>query len=232
MGKNDSLHKKIEDLIKDPNLRSSVKIEIILGQPGNALVENAAENGVDIRGFSHSIDNFFINHALNNHGNEETEKSRGNIPISNEDIKKIPDILQSPDYIIYGGRTKTGNKAIVFAKNINSSAVFEEEVRNGKMRLAAQTLYKLPRTIDVSFIKNAPELYAHSDPGTIKIVDVQSEIVKNLIFRADFAENGNEFKKIKRIACYDSQVVIELKNENKNLRRYIQDNLVTRIERL
>ena len=60
---------------------------------------------------------------------------------------------------------------------------FVEEIRNGKKRLAAQTLYKLPRTIDVSFIKNAPELYAHSDPGTIKIINVKNEIVKQQLFK-------------------------------------------------
>lgn len=174
----DTLHKKIDDFLNNANLHSSTKTEIILGIADDALVENAAENGVDIKGFYHSIDNFFVNHALNNHGDQK-ERKRGNVPITVEDIKCIPEILRSPDFIIYGSKTKIGNKAIVFAKNIDGSTVFVEEVRNGKMKLAAQTLYKLPRTIDVSFIKNAPELYAHSDPGTITIVDVKTEIVKN-----------------------------------------------------
>ena len=188
----DDLIKRIENFLNSANLKTSEKSEIILGSAGDMLVENAAENGIDIKGFSHSIDNFFVNHVLNSHGNEHTEKARGNVPISDNDIKMIPQVLEKPDYIIYGTKTKTGNKAIVFAKNIDEATIFVEEVRKGKMKLAAQTLYKLPRTIDVSFIKNAPELYAHSDPGAIKIVDVQNEIVNRM-----FLNSKNDNLKIK-----------------------------------
>ena len=109
---------KIDDFLKSTNLKTSEKKEIILGTVGDALAENAARNGLDIRGFSHSLDNFFVNHALNNHGDEKAEKSRGNVGITLDDIKSIPQVLQSPDFIIYGSRTKVGNSAIVFAKNM------------------------------------------------------------------------------------------------------------------
>ena len=89
-------------------------------------------------------------------------------------------------------------------KAIKGSTIFVEEVRNGRMKLAAQTLYKLPRTIDVSFIKNAPELYAHSDPGTIKIVDVKNEIVKQQLFKEI---DSVDMQKIKGTAYASSQVV-------------------------
>lgn len=180
---NRDLHQKIEEFLKNTELKTTEKKELILGFAGDAIVKNAAENGIDITGFVHSLDNFFVNHALKNHGNEKSEKSRGNVHITIDDIKNIPDVLQAPDFIIYGTKTKVGNKAIIFTKNLSDSTIFVEEIRNGKQRLAAQTLYKLPRTIDVSFIKNAPELYAHSDPGTIKIVDVKNEIVKQQLFK-------------------------------------------------
>lgn len=177
---NSELQKKIDEFLKEGDLKSSVKKKLVLGAAGDALVKNASKNGINIKGFTHSIDNFFINHVLNRHGNKKTETKRGNINVTAEDIKNIPDILQTPDFIIYGTKTRNGNKAIVFAKNINSSTIFVEEIRTGRKKLAAQTLYKLPRTIDVSFIKDAPELYAHNDPGTIKIVNVKEEIVKSM----------------------------------------------------
>lgn len=189
---NNELTEKIDNFLKNSNLKTSVKTELILGVAGDALVENAAENGIDIKGFSHSIDNFFVNHTLNTHGNEEKENKRGNVTVTEEDIKMIPDVLQNPDFIVYGAKTKTENNAIIFAKNINGSTIFVEEVRNGKKKLAAQTLYKLPRTIDVSFIKNAPNLYAHSDPRTIKIVDVKKDIVNRMFIKTTDEEKTNE----------------------------------------
>lgn len=177
---NSELQKKIDEFLKEGNLKSSVKKELVLGAAGDALVKNASKNGINIKGFTHSLDNFFVNHIIKKHGDEKTEAKRGNVHITAEDIKNIPDILQSPDFIIYGTKTKTGNKAIVFAKKINNSTIFVEEIRTGKKTLAAQTLYKTPRTIDVSSIKDAPELYAHSDPGTIKIINVKEEIVKSM----------------------------------------------------
>ena len=179
---NNILYKAIDNFLSRTDLKSHEKKELVLGAAGDALVKNAAENGIDIKGFVHSIDNFFVIHALNRHGNEQIERNRGNIHITNEDIKKIPAVLKEPDFIIYGSKSKTGNKAIIFVKNMGNATVFVEEIRNGKMKLAAQTLYKLPKTIDVSFLRNAPNLYAHSDLGTIKIVDVKNEIVNRQFF--------------------------------------------------
>lgn len=181
-GTTKSVYQEIDNFLTRQDLRTHEKKELILGAAGDSLVKNAAENGIDIKGFVHSIDNFFVIHALNRHGNEQIEKNRGNVHITNEDIKNIPAVLQAPDFIIYGSKSKTGNKAILFVKNMAEATVFVEEVRNGRMKLAAQTLYKLPKTIDVSFLRNAPNLYAHSDLGTIKIVDVKNEIVKRQFF--------------------------------------------------
>lgn len=150
------LYQKIEDFLKNTELKSAEKKELVLGVVGNALVENAAANGIDIRGFSHSLDSFFVNHALNNHGYEKLEEQRGNVHITIEDIKNIPEVLQTPDFIIYSSKTKVGNKAIVFVKNIKDSTIFVEEVRKGRMRLAAQTLYKLPQDVRCIIHKRCP----------------------------------------------------------------------------
>ena len=84
----------------------------------------------------------------------------------------------------------------MYVKNIGDSTIFVEDVRRGKKELAAQTLYKKSGTIDVSSKKEAPELYAHSDPESISIVDVKKEFVN---------ESKNEFlQREKKIAQVES----------------------------
>ena len=157
----------------------------------------AKQYGYDIEGFRHTIDNFFINHANNRHSTARTETARGNVAITNDDILNIAKVYESPDYIIFGTKTKTGNPAIVYAKNMGNATVFVEDVRSGKKELAAETIYKKSGAIDVSSKKEAPELYAHSDPRSVSIIDVKKEFVNQiangeLIFQATYHGSGAE----------------------------------------
>ena len=153
--------KNINALLNSPDLRSSKKVSKTLGYVSPQFSRLAKQYGYDIEGFRHTIDNFFINHANNRHSTARTETARGNVAITNDDILNIAKVYESPDYIIFGTKTKTGNPAIVYAKNMGNATVFVEDVRSGKKELAAETLYKKSGAIDVSSKKEAPELYAH-----------------------------------------------------------------------
>ena len=190
--------KNINALLNSPDLRSSKKVSKTLGYVSPKFSRLAKQYGYDIEGFRHTIDNFFINHANNRHSTARTETARGNVAITNDDILNIAKVYESPDYIIFGTKTKTGNPAIVYAKNMGNATVFVEDVRSGKKELAAETLYKKSGAIDVSSKKEVPELYAHSDPESISIVDVKKEFVNHiangeLIFQAAYHGSGASF---------------------------------------
>ena len=160
---------KIDNVIQFAKATDNKRVQENYGKVSEALSENAKQHGFDIEGYSHSIDNYFIKH-----------ESKRNKNLTDADFKKIPEIINNPDYIIYGSVVKTtGNNAITYVKNGVKSAVFVEEIRNGKKTLAAQSMSKTSRTFNVQSIMTAPELYAHSDPSTIQIVDVKNEIVNN-----------------------------------------------------
>jgi len=169
----------IDDVITAANSGNNEKFERTLGSVTPKLAEIAKAHGYNIDGYSHSLDNYFINHQRKQHGDAKKEANRGQIAITDDDIRNIPNVLANPDFIIYGSKVKNGNPAITFVQNQENATVFVEEVRTGKKRLSAQTIYKTARTFDVSSIKDARELYAQSDPSTISIVDVKNEIVNS-----------------------------------------------------
>ena len=187
---------KINEIFNSPNFKTSQKVSETIGLVSDKFAALASQYRYDIKGYSHTIDNFFVNHALKQHGDKEAEEKRGNVAITYSDICNIFSVYTHPDYIVFGTKTKTGNPAIVYVKNIGDSTIFVEDVRSGKKELAAQTLYKKSGTIDVSSKKEAPELYAHSDPESISIVDVKKEFVN---------ESKNEFlQREKKIAQVES----------------------------
>lgn len=191
--------KKINEIFNSPNFKTSQKVSETIGLVSDKFAALASQYRYDIKGYSHTIDNFFVNHALKQHGDKEAEEKRGNVAITYSDICNVFSVYTHPDYIVFGTKTKTGNPAIVYVKNIGDSTIFVEDVRSGKKELAAQTLYKKSGTIDVSSKKEAPELYAHSDPESISIVDVKKEFVN---------ESKNEFlqreKKITQVESFQT----------------------------
>ncbi len=169
--------KRIQNVLDSENLKTENKTANEIGYVSDDFANLASQYGYDIKNYKHTVDNFFINHAKKNHGNNTAEVNRGNIAITEDDIKNIPSIYNHPDYIIFGTKTKTGNKAIVYVKNIGNATVFVEDVRKGKKELAAQTLYKRARTFDDLTKEKAAELYVHNDPDSITIVDTKKEFV-------------------------------------------------------
>lgn len=91
------------------------------------------------------------------------------------------------------------------------SMIFVEEIRNGKKSLAAQSISKTSRTFNVQSILAAPELYAHSDPGSIQIVDVRNEIVNNNCKL--YTRNGNA-KAVEKLQEVIKNIEYELSNSS------------------
>lgn len=175
----DFLQTQIDSVIFAAKDNSNIKFSADLGFVGTWLEQNARKNGLDILGFRHTIDNYFVKHAFNGHGNKNQESKRGQIAISENDIRNIPAIFTAPDFLVYGAKNKIKNDIIIFVKNTGcGSILFVEEVRKGKKELAGNTIYKISGTSDAYTLSRHPTLYARNDTSLIKIIDVNTEKVK------------------------------------------------------
>ena len=104
------------------------------------------KTGFKLVGFKRIIDKFGINHTLKNHGNEDIEKRRGQIAITEEDFELVPQIVKSQN-IIYVSKNKMGNDIILYEAIINATFYYVEEVRKGRNELCMATMYKRKPTI-------------------------------------------------------------------------------------
>jgi hypothetical protein len=99
-------------------------------------------SGIEVSGYQHSIDRTAVNHALNNHGGTSAEVNRGQLPINEEDMLLLPEVLTHPDNLYYAGKNKLGLDVIRYEKEINGNIIAFEEIRNGRKELALATVYK------------------------------------------------------------------------------------------
>jgi hypothetical protein len=114
------------------------------------IVKNAKDVSIDIDGYEHEISNYFIRHVIKTHGNEKTELDRGNFPITDSDFEKIPEVIENPDYVVFGGERK-GIKKIIYVKYAEKGTVlyFEEVLPGQKNKaLRGNTLYKTRKPLD------------------------------------------------------------------------------------
>ena len=173
------LAQHIDFVISAASSGANGKVSADLGTAAPWLVRSAAKHGLSVGGFRHTIDNYFVKHTFNGHGNRRQEAARGQIAVTADIIRSIPEVLQSPDFLIYGAKNNIKNDIIIFVKNQpDGSILFVEEVRRGRQELAANTLYKMSGTSDAYTLSRHPTLYARNDASTISIVDVNRAVVK------------------------------------------------------
>ena len=102
------------------------------------------ETGMDVMGYSHSLDSSAIRHVVKSHGNEEREKARGQVPVMREDIERLGEILEKADRIKAGGKTKQGLEMIRYELDEKGgTTIVFEELRTRRGKLVPKTFYKL-----------------------------------------------------------------------------------------
>ena len=144
----------------------------IIGKPQLWLIEAAAEIGIDLAGLSHEITNYFVSHSMKKHGNEKTERSRGQAEITPADIDRIPDIVKNPDFAIIGIKRKNETLISYSKKYENNTAIYYEEVLNSSKNkaLRSKTIYKKMGTVSKETFLKIVSSNAHTDISQIKIV--------------------------------------------------------------
>jgi len=79
---------------------------------------------MDVAGQEMIVDTTQLKHALNGHG-EGREKHPNQIPVTEDDLRRLPDVLMDYDDIIPGKGTKDGkaNNAVIFRKRFDDGTI-------------------------------------------------------------------------------------------------------------
>jgi hypothetical protein len=112
-----------------------------LGNVSNDLVEKIKkETGVDVAGYTHSLDESAVRHIIKEHGDDEYETSRGQIAVTHDDLANISSIISNPDTVAKGKDDNT----IEVSKRIGEHIYVAQEIRTGRKKLAVVTMWKKP----------------------------------------------------------------------------------------
>ncbi|MCH5227169.1 MAG: hypothetical protein J1F16_05050 [Muribaculaceae bacterium] len=124
------------------------------GEIKRRIISRATERQInDLKGdgilidekWVHSIETSAILHARRMHGNEKSERNKGQIVITDDDFKKIPDILENYDRISKSETPSRSSKnsVIKYEREYEDGTIYYvEEKRDGRKSLAFQTMYK------------------------------------------------------------------------------------------
>lgn len=98
--------------------------------------------GINVEGYNISLKTDDVRKVIKDHGSEETELPRGQVPITESDFANIPDIINNPDSVEISGESPQGKPVIKFEKNIDGNNVVVTYVSDKHHNLELQTMYK------------------------------------------------------------------------------------------
>lgn len=164
--------REVQKVIKeaDKNIPDS-KIKAGFGSVKKWLVTISNRFGLDVEGYKHIVDAQNIRHIFNRHG-EGNEQADNQIPVTDKDIANIPNIVNSPDYLVYGTKTDTGRDGIGYLKTIpDGTTYYVEEIRDKEKQLAAKTMYKIEGVSSDSLIQATVEPTSETTPSAVRLID-------------------------------------------------------------
>lgn len=147
-GANKNFVKDIEEVIAHSKSNNNSNKIIVIGPVQKMLIEDARNNNLDIRGYSHNIDVYGVKHSLNEHGNETKEELRGQIAITEDDIKQAQNIVYSYDKATFGEKNNQGRDIIKLYKQMPDGCVlYIEEIRTGRHTLTLNAMRKYKNNV-------------------------------------------------------------------------------------
>ena len=140
----------IKSLIEESKKQGSGLVKAIVANISDKLKADLHAYGIDITDdYKHTLDNNAIKHALNRHGSEK-ERLQGQLPITEEDIENVSDVINNYDEINIE-ENKRGQKNIVYKKSYpNGTTLYIEEVRTGRKELAMASIRKKATRTDAN----------------------------------------------------------------------------------
>lgn len=103
--------------------------------------------GINVDNRRHVLTDYDIRHMLKQHGNPKIENEKGQIAITKNDINKIPEILNNPDYITNGTNNKVGQTVRYIKEYSDNNTYVVEVVPEKSQTLIIKTMWKKPSTL-------------------------------------------------------------------------------------
>ncbi len=142
-GVNPNFAEDIEAVIEHSKSKENSNKIAIIGPVQKRLIDEAKTNGFNLEGYNHNVDVYSVKHSFNKHSNKVKEEARGQIAITDEDIKQAQNIVYSYDKAIWGEKNDQGRDIIKLLKQMPDGYLFYiEEIRTGRHTLTLNTMRK------------------------------------------------------------------------------------------
>ena len=154
-----------------PEANSKGKQRLMVSKISQAEAEelNKHFNFKGKRDLTREIDSHQIIHTLKQHGDENIEKSRGQIAVNMDDISNYMDIIKNYDF-----KNIQDNGKIVYAKQINGHHIVLEEVLEGQDKIRFFDMWKQKGEL------NKEVLLSHSQrPNTSPSLNLERRMPNN-----------------------------------------------------
>jgi hypothetical protein len=129
-----------------------------------------------------------------------TKNKKNQLPITaDEDIKKIPYIIDNYDYIKIGTKSRNGNEGITHIKTMNDGTTcYIEEIKDREKRLIAKTMYRKEggfsvATAQAGEVKTSETTVAQSAriiPNPNKKVNQKNDAYNQTVYRGKASPKG------------------------------------------
>ncbi len=148
------------------NVPSNAKL--YFGKIGNNIATKIKNSlGINVENYNISLKADSIRHILKHHSNK-TEVLRGQVPVTTEDFKLIPNIISEYDTIKQSGVTEQNKPSITFEKQIGDNYYAVSYVSDKSNSLDIQTMYKTQQKKNSATVSDAniPKLTSETNSGT------------------------------------------------------------------
>lgn len=140
--------------------------------PDRVAQKVLADTGVDIRGMGAMMNGNDVRHIMKDHGDPIAETARGQVPVTPDDIARIPEVISAPDRVTVSLETDSkGRTALVFEKQIGDKYITIQGVSDGKHVLQTDTLY-----IRKGKTRTAQDTMAGTPENTAPVINARSEL--------------------------------------------------------
>ncbi|WP_299965864.1 hypothetical protein [uncultured Oscillibacter sp.] len=132
-------------------------VRYYFGKTSNVLGAKIREaTGHDVTGYNIAIRSDEVIHAMDSHGTESKERSRGQLPLTADVMERLPEVFESPDTVqALSGKDYAGRDAFEVRKQLDGYMVVVVGVSNGKHAIEVDAVYVInrngpPATVDAA----------------------------------------------------------------------------------
>ena len=140
---NAKYNEELETLLNPPaDITNKSQLKVTIGKAADNVKNEAQKHNINLDGYEHNIDYSGLKHIEREH-NKQSEVLRGQVPITPDDYRLIPEIIYNADNVQYAGKNDLGKDCFKYTKQMPDGTVYYvEEVRTGRKTLTTNTMYK------------------------------------------------------------------------------------------